>query len=157
MTQTIRILRTSEADRDVPLPRYATPGAAGADLCANLPPGLRDAGIAIAPGARALIPTGLIVELPPGYEWQIRARSGLALKRGLALANGVGTVDADYRGEVGVILVNLGAQAVTVHHGDRVAQAVLAPVVQAGFEEVDALSQSVRGAGGFGSTGVEGG
>jgi dUTP pyrophosphatase len=150
----IRLRRLSGADPAVPLPAYASLGAAGADLRSNLPADQRAGGLLLAPGARALVPTGLSVELPEGHEWQIRARSGLALRHGLALANGIGTVDADYRGEVGVILVNLGARAIRIAHGDRIAQAVLAPVLQAAFEQVDTLSQSARGMGGFGSTGV---
>ena len=140
-----------EADRALGLPTYATAGAAGADLRANLP----DRGtITLAPGARALVPLGLAMELPEGVEMQIRPRSGLALRHGLTLLNSPGTIDADYRGEVGVIVVNLGAEPVTVAHGMRVAQAVLAPVTRARFEAVDALSDTARGAGGFGSTGT---
>ena len=145
----IRIRRLPGAD--VPLPAYQTPGAAGADLCANLPGGA----ITLAPSARALVPTGLAVEIPPGFEMQIRARSGLALKHGLALVNGIGTIDSDYRGELAVILVNLGAQAVDIVHGMRVAQAVVAPVVQARFQLAETLEATARGCGGFGSTGVE--
>ncbi|MGR3433536.1 MAG: dUTP diphosphatase, partial [Shimia sp.] len=104
----VTLERMPGADPSVPLPAYATAGAAGADLRANLAPAERAAGLALAPGARALVPTGLRVALPPGHEWQIRARSGLALRHGIGLANGVGTIDADYRGEVAVLLVNLG-------------------------------------------------
>jgi dUTP pyrophosphatase len=108
----------------------------------------------LAPGARAVVPTGLTLEIPPGYEAQVRARSGLALKKGLALANGVGTIDADYRGEVGVIVVNLGAEPVTIARGERIAQLVVAPVVRACYEPVPELNGTARGAGGFGSTGT---
>ncbi|MBT8416202.1 MAG: dUTP diphosphatase, partial [Silicimonas sp.] len=100
-----------------------------------------------------LVPTGIAVEIPPGFEMQIRPRSGLALKHGISLANTPGTIDSDYRGAVGIILVNLGSEPVRIGHGDRIAQAVIAPVVQARFDEVDALTSSPRGAGGFGSTG----
>ncbi len=107
----------------------------------------------IPPGGRAVVPTGLVLEIPPGFEGQVRARSGLALKKGLALANGVGTIDADYRGEVGVLVVNLGGDPVTIARGERIAQLVVAPVARAVFEEAGELRGSARGAGGFGSTG----
>ncbi len=105
------------------------------------------------PGERALIPTGLRVAIPDGFEMQIRARSGLALKKGISLANAVGTIDCDYRGPLGVILVNLGQETVTIGHGDRIAQAIVAPVVRAAFEIREQLPDTVRGSGGFGSTG----
>ncbi|MEL6549478.1 MAG: dUTP diphosphatase [Pseudomonadota bacterium] len=145
----VRILREEGARRDLPLPSYETAGAAGADLRACL-----DAPRTLAPGERALLPTGLRIELPAGYEAQIRPRSGLALKHGLTLLNTPGTIDADYRGPLGVILVNLGAAPVTIAHGDRIAQMVIAPVVRATFREVEALSDTHRGLGGFGSTGT---
>ena len=107
----------------------------------------------VLPGERALVPTGLTLEIPPGFEGQVRARSGLALRKGLALANGVGTIDSDYRGEVGVLVVNLGTEPVTLERGDRVAQLVIAPVARAAFEPAGALAASARGDGGFGSTG----
>ena len=139
------------ADRDLGLPSYATPGAAGADLRANLP----DRGaVTLAPGARALVPTGLRLAIPEGYEVQIRPRSGLALKHGITLPNSPGTIDSDYRGPLGVIVMNAGAEAFTIAHGDRIAQMVVAPVVQAGFVLAGALDDTARGAGGFGSTGV---
>ena len=139
------------ADTALGLPAYETAGAAGADLRANLP----DKGaINLAPGARALIPTGLRMEIPSGFEVQIRPRSGLALKQGLTLLNTPGTIDSDYRGPVGVIMINHGQDPVTITHGMRIAQMVVAPVVQMGFALVDALSDSSRGAGGFGSTGT---
>lgn len=147
---TIRMIWTEEADRSLPLPSYETPGAAGADLRANLPD---RSGITLAPGERALIPTGLRVEIPPGFEMQVRPRSGLALKKGLSLPNTPGTIDSDYRGPLGIILINHGQSPVTITHGDRIAQAVIAPVVQARFELTDTLSDTVRGEGGFGSTG----
>ena len=140
------------ADQDLGLPDYATAGAAGADLRANFPGGARG-GITLAPGARALVPTGLRLAIPAGHEVQLRPRSGLALKHGITLANAPGTIDADYRGPLGVILINLGDIAFHVEHGARIAQMVLAPVIVAEFTVVDALPDTVRGAGGFGSTG----
>ncbi len=140
------------ADRSLPLPAYESPGAAGADLRANLPKADR-AGIELAPGERRLVPTGFHVRIPDGFEMQIRPRSGLALNEGLSLANAPGTIDSDYRGPLGVILINLGTDPVAVEHGQRIAQAVLAPVTRASFEVVESLPETVRGAGGFGSTG----
>ena len=150
----IKVSWSDTADRDLGLPTYETAGAAGADLRANLPYDLRDAGIEISPGGRALIPTGLRLEIPMGYEVQVRARSGLALKHGITLANAIGTIDSDYRGDLGVILWNGGADVFRVTHGMRIAQMVVAPVVQATFAIVDALDETDRGAGGFGSTGA---
>ena len=150
MTPRIRMAWTEGADRTLPLPSYETAGAAGADLRANFPD--RQA-VTLAPGARALFPTGFRVEIPPGYEMQVRPRSGAALKQGLSLPNTPGTIDSDYRGPLGVILINLGQEPVTIAHGDRIAQAVIAPVVQATFELADDLSDTERGQGGFGSTG----
>ncbi|WP_376877442.1 dUTP diphosphatase [Albirhodobacter sp. R86504] len=153
MTVTLKILREDWADPAIDLPAYATPGAAGADLRANLPEQDRAAGLQLAPMARVVIPTGLIVEIPEGYEMQIRPRSGLALKHGISLPNTPGTIDSDYRGPLGVLLINFSNIAFTVAHGDRIAQAVIAPVVQARFETAATLTESARGAGGFGSTG----
>lgn len=153
MTVAVRVRRLPHHDPALPLPSYATAGAAGADLCACLPAEARAAGLALAPGARALVPSGLAVAIPEGYEIQVRPRSGLALRHGLALPNGPGTIDSDYRGEVGVILVNLGAEPVTIAHGMRIAQLVLAPVTRIEWVEAEALEASARGAGGFGSTG----
>ena len=150
MTPTIRITWTEDADRTLPLPAYETKGAAGADLRANFPD---HAAQTLAPGERALIPTGLRVEIPEGYEMQLRPRSGLALKHGLSLPNTPGTIDSDYRGPLGVILINLGQKSVTISHGDRIAQAVVVPVLQARFELTETLSETERGTGGFGSTG----
>jgi dUTP pyrophosphatase len=133
---------------DLAPPAYASEGAAGADLRAAL-----SAPLELAVFARALVPTGLTVEIPPGFEGQVRARSGLALKKGLGLANGVGTIDSDYRGELGVLLVNLGSETVTLERGERIAQLVIAPVARAVFVESPSLAGSARGAGGFGSTG----
>jgi dUTP pyrophosphatase len=140
-------VRASCADLAPPL--YATRDAAGADLRAAV-----DAPLVVGPGERALVPTGLTLEIPSGFEGQVRARSGLALKKGLALANGVGTIDADYRGEVGVIVVNLGREPVTIERGERIAQLVIARVERAIFLAAEAVAPSERGAGGFGSTGA---
>jgi dUTP pyrophosphatase len=134
---------------DLSLPAYATPGAAGMDLLAAV-----TEPVTIAPGGRALIPTGLAVALPAGHELQIRPRSGLAMRHGLLVANSPGTIDEDYRGEIKVILLNAGDADFTVTRGARIAQAVLAPVVQARWQEVTALHATDRDAGGFGSTGV---
>ena len=150
----IKVSWSDTADRDLGLPTYETVWAAGADLRANLPDVHRDTGIEISPGGRALLPTGLRLEIPMGYEVQVRARSGLALKNGITLANAIGTIDSDYRGDLGVILWNGGADVFRVTHGMRIAQMVVAPVVQATFAIVDALDETDRGAGGFGSTGA---
>ncbi|SEN72857.1 dUTP pyrophosphatase [Gemmobacter aquatilis] len=153
MAPELKILWEDWADRDLPLPSYETPGAAGADLRANLPPEIRSLGLTLAPMQRLVVPTGFRVEIPYGFEMQIRPRSGLALKHGITLPNTPGTIDSDYRGPLGVALVNLGAEAYTVHHGDRIAQMIVAPVVQARFAVVERLSETDRGEGGFGSTG----
>ena len=134
---------------DFELPSYETADAAGMDLHAAV-----DADVVIAPGARTLIPTGLAIALPSGYEAQIRPRSGLALKNGISLVNSPGTIDADYRGEVGVIVINHGDQDFIVTRGMRIAQMVVAPVIQAVWDEVDTLPETARGTGGFGSTGT---
>lgn len=147
---TIRVMRDEGYDPDVALPSYETAGAAGADLRANLP----DRGeVVLEPGTRALVPTGLKLEIPEGFEVQVRPRSGLALKQGITLPNSPGTIDSDYRGPLGVILMNAGTEAVTIAHGERIAQMVVAPVVQASFEVVAELESTQRGTGGFGSTG----
>ncbi|MBJ6371200.1 dUTP diphosphatase [Sedimentitalea arenosa] len=146
----IRVTREEGADESVALPSYETAGAAGADLRANF----ADRGVMrLAAGERALVPTGLRLEIPAGYEAQIRPRSGLALKHGITLPNAPGTIDSDYRGPLGVILMNAGEAPFEVRHGDRIAQIVIAPVVQARFDLVAELGGSARGAGGFGSTG----
>ena len=137
----------------LPVPRYETAGAAGLDLRAALPESSR---LVIEPGARDLVPTGLTIALPEGFEAQVRPRSGLALKHGVTVLNAPGTVDADYRGEIGVILINHGAEPFEVKRGDRIAQLVIAPALQVTLVAVDALSDSARGAGGFGSTGTGG-
>ncbi|MDB5664603.1 MAG: deoxyuridine 5-triphosphate nucleotidohydrolase [Cypionkella sp.] len=149
----VQVMWEDWADRGVALPDYQTAGAAGADICANLPEADRVAGIVLAPMQRVVVPTGIRVAISIGYEMQIRPRSGLAVKFGISLPNTPGTIDSDYRGPLGVALVNLGAQAYTVRHGDRIAQCVIAPVIQASFQVVDILNETARGAGGFGSTG----
>jgi dUTP pyrophosphatase len=149
----VRLAWAEGADRSLPLPTYRTEGAAGADLCAHLSPELRAVGLTLQPGGRAAVPTGLRLAIPEGFEGQVRARSGLA-RRGLLLPNAPGTIDADYRGEVLVLLLNAGDEAVTLAHGDRIAQLVIAPVTRAGFELAEDLDETLRGAGGFGSTGL---
>lgn len=151
----IQILWEDWADQTLPLPAYETAGAAGADLRANLRPEDRAVGLVLEPMARAILPTGLRLAIPAGYEVQIRPRSGLAAKFGLTIPNAPGTIDSDYRGPLGVILANLGADPYTIRHGERIAQMVVAPVVQARFGMVQALSQTARGEGGFGSTGAQ--
>ncbi|MCV6594315.1 MAG: dUTP diphosphatase [Silicimonas sp.] len=138
------------ADTTLPLPSYETAGAAGADLRANF---ADRADVELAPGARVLIPTGLHVAIPEGFEMQIRPRSGLALKQGISLVNTPGTIDSDYRGPLGILVINHGQEPVTISHGQRIAQAVIAPVVQARFAIVANLDETARGVGGFGSTG----
>lgn len=136
-------------DPDLPLPRYESNSAAGMDLRASL-----KASVDLAPGARAIIPCGFRMALPAGFEAQIRPRSGLAAKHGISMVNAPGTIDADYRGEIMVILINLGQETFTVQRGERIAQMVIAPAPQANIREVDDLDETERGAGGFGSTGV---
>lgn len=153
MTPIIKVLREDWADPEVALPSYETHGAAGADIRANLPPEIRDTGLVLAPMGRAIVPTGLRVAIPEGFEMQIRPRSGLALKHGLGMPNGPGTIDSDYRGPLGVLMINFGAEAYTIRHGERVAQAIIAPVVQARYEVATDLGETARGTGGFGSTG----
>ena len=133
------------------LPSYETAGAAGMDLRAAVP---EDRPLILLPGRRVLVPTGLVLEIPEGYEGQVRPRSGLALKHGVTCLNTPGTIDSDYRGEVKVLLVNLGEEAFTVERGMRIAQMVIAPVTQVAVNEAAQASETARGAGGFGSTGV---
>ncbi len=140
------------ADRSLGLPAYESAGAAGADLRANFLPAGRG-GVTLAPGERALVPTGLRLAIPEGYEVQVRPRSGLALKHGITLPNSPGTIDSDYRGPLGVIVLNAGGEAFHVEHGMRIAQMIVAPVVQARFALAEDLEATARGAGGFGSTG----
>ena len=149
----VQVMWEDWADRALPLPAYETAGAAGADLRANLMPEDRLTGFTLDPMRRAVIPTGLRVAVPAGFEMQIRPRSGLAVKFGITLPNTPGTIDSDYRGPLGVALINLGTEPYTIQHGDRIAQAVIAPVMQAGFQVVEALDSTARGEGGFGSTG----
>ncbi|MFQ5954317.1 MAG: dUTP diphosphatase [Kiloniellales bacterium] len=134
---------------DLPLPAYATSDSAGMDLMAAV-----GAELVLAPGARAVVPTGLAIALPSGFEAQVRPRSGLAASHGLTVVNSPGTIDPDYRGEVAVILANLGSDPVTISRGARIAQMVVAPVARVAWEETDALPDSGRGAGGFGSSGT---
>jgi dUTP pyrophosphatase len=155
MSPVLHVMWEAWADRDLPLPSYETPGAAGADIRANLLPDDRPAGVMLAPMQRLVVPTGLRVEIPAGFEVQIRPRSGLALKHGITLPNTPGTIDSDYRGPLGVALVNLSDRPYTVQHGDRIAQMIVAPVVQAMFAVVEALTDTARGTGGFGSTGLK--
>ncbi len=149
MTPVVDILRLAH-NPDLPLPGYETAGAAGMDLRAAVP---EDEALVLRPGARTAVPTGLAFALPDGFEAQVRPRSGLALKSGVTVANAPGTIDADYRGELKVLLVNLGEEDFVIRRGDRIAQLVIAPVVQAAWREVGALDATDRGAGGFGSTG----
>jgi dUTP pyrophosphatase len=144
----VALKRLPGAD-DVPLPSYMSDFAAGADLCAAV-----DGEVTLQPGARALVPTGLSIALPVGFEAQIRPRSGLALRDGVTCLNAPGTIDADYRGPICVILANLGTAAFTIRRGDRIAQLVVAPVSRAQFDLVEELPVSERGPGGFGSTGM---
>lgn len=144
----VRIKRLENAE-GLPLPHYASAGAAGMDLAAAI-----DDPVILDPGGRTAIPTGFAIALPAGFEAQIRPRSGLALKHGISIPNAPGTIDHDYRGEVAVILANLGDEPFTITRGMRIAQMVVAPVVQCHFEEVDQLDESARGRNGFGSTGT---
>jgi dUTP pyrophosphatase len=144
----IRVSRL-EHGADLPLPVYATAGAAGADVCAAVSEDL-----VIDPGERAAVPTGLALEIPGGYEVQVRPRSGLAIRYGLTVVNAPGTIDSDYRGELKVLLVNLGSEPVRITRGDRIAQLVVAPISRGIFRESSTLSPSRRDDGGFGSTGV---
>jgi dUTP pyrophosphatase len=146
----VRITRLPHG-ADLPLPEYQSALAAGLDLLAAVP---ADAPLELAPGARALVPTGIAIALPPGFEAQVRPRSGLAARHGITVLNTPGTVDADYRGELQVILVNLGAEPFAVSRGMRIAQLIVAPVQRIKLVEVDALDSTVRAQGGFGSTGT---
>lgn len=146
----VSIVRLPNA-RDLDLPAYATEHAAGMDLLAAV-----DAPVTLRPGERALIPTGLQIALPPGWEGQVRPRSGLALKHGITVLNSPGTIDADYRGEIRVILANLGGDPFTVERGMRIAQMVVASHARVAWAETDRLPETVRGVGGFGSTGIHG-
>ncbi|MBM3578607.1 MAG: dUTP diphosphatase [Alphaproteobacteria bacterium] len=150
MKVAIRRLPNAES---LPSPAYASEGAAGIDLYAALAPGQK---LVLEPGARDLIPTGLSIALPRGYEGQVRPRSGLAVERGVTILNAPGTIDSDYRGEIKTLLINLGAQPFEIVRGMRIAQLVIAPVTHVTLVEVDDLDATLRGAGGFGSTGLGG-
>ena len=147
----VKVLKLSHFDPSFALPSYETTGAAGADVRASLLTPTKP--LVIKPGERALVPTGLAMEIPPGYEIQVRPRSGLSLKTSLMVVNSPGTIDSDYRGEVKIILGNMGSHDEMIVHGDRIAQLVLAPVIQAKYVAEKELSETSRGAGGFGSTG----
>jgi dUTP pyrophosphatase len=150
MSVEVRVQRLPHG-KDIPLPGYQSAHAAGLDLCAAVP---NDAPLTLKPGARALVPTGLAIALPPGTEGQVRPRSGLAVKHGLTVLNAPGTIDADYRGELQVLLVNLGQEPVSITRGMRIAQLIVVPVAQAKLREVETLDGTSRGSGGFGSTGT---
>lgn len=146
-TVTVAVRRVRPEAAELPLPRYMTAGAAGMDLAADL-----DSELELPPGGRCLVPTGIAVALPEGFEAQIRPRSGLALEKGVVILNSPGTVDADYRGEIKLVVANLGSEPVVLHRGDRLAQMVVARVARVRWEEVKVLPASQRGEGGFGST-----
>lgn len=149
----IKVCYLEGADIGIPLPKYETSGAAAMDLCVNFDLDMRDGGRILRRGERGLFPTGLSIEIPQGFEAQIRPRSGLAIKHGISLVNTPGTIDADYRGPLGVILINHGTKDFHVAHGDRIAQIIFAPVLRVKWISVDALNKTQRGSGGFGSTG----
>ena len=144
------LIKRQPETQDIPLPAYETVQAAGMDLRAAVTEPMT-----LAPGERAAVPTGIAIALPPGYEAQVRPRSGLARKAGISMVNSPGTIDADYRGEVMVLLINLGQESFTVNRGDRIAQMVVAPVLQATWQEVESLEETPRGTGGFGHTGTK--
>ena len=151
MSQITAQLKQLPHGKDLPLPSYETAEAAGMDLRAAVP---EDAPLTLEPGARELVPTGFAMAIPPGFEAQIRPRSGLALKHGIGLVNAPGTVDSDYRGEIKIILINLGREDFKISRGMRIAQMIIAPVLQVAIDPVESLDETTRGAGGFGSTGV---
>ena len=151
MKPVIPVVRLAH-NQDLPLPAYETADAAGMDLRAAVP---EHDPIVLKPGARIAVPTGLAFAIPSGFEGQVRPRSGLALKSGITQVNTPGTIDADYRGEVKVILINLGQEDFTIRRGDRIGQMIVAPVIQASWAEVESLDETARGAGGFGSTGAQ--
>ncbi len=148
MAVEVRVLRLPHAE-GLPLPTYASPGAAGADVCAAI-----EGDLEIGPGQRLAVPTGFVLEISEGFEAQVRPRSGLAVRHGLTVVNAPGTIDSDYRGEVKVLLINLGRDPVRLRRGDRIAQLVIAPVQHARFCGVDEVGETERGTGGFGSTGA---
>ncbi len=151
MKPVIPVVRLAH-NQDLPLPAYETDDAAGMDLRAAVPD---DEPLVLKPGARVAVPTGLAFAIPSGFEGQVRPRSGLALKSGITQVNTPGTIDADYRGEVKVILINLGQEDFTIRRGDRIGQMIVAPVIQASWAEVESLDETARGVGGFGSTGAQ--
>ena len=144
-----KILVKCNPQKGAVIPEYKTQGAAGADVCA-----LIDSPVVLQPGKRAIIPTGLFFEIPEGFEIQVRPRSGLAAKNGVTVLNTPGTIDSDYRGELKIILINLGDEDFVINNGERIAQIIISPVTQATFQVTDSLSETERGEGGFGSTGV---
>jgi dUTP pyrophosphatase len=143
------VIKRLKNDQPVPLPQYMTEGSSGMDLFASL-----ENDVILQPGERRMIPTAISVAIPEGFEGQVRPRSGLALRNGIGIINAPGTIDADYRGEIGVLLINFGKEPVTLHHGDRIAQLVISRVFRAVWEEAEDLPPSSRQAGGFGHTGV---
>jgi dUTP pyrophosphatase len=154
MSVTVFFAPCPDFDPTIGLPAYQTSGAAGADVSLCLPVSQRDQGLTLMPMERAALPTALKVELPMGYEIQVRPRSGLSFKQGVTVLNAPGTIDADYRGEIKVILINLSKESVTFRHGDRIAQLVVAPVLMPSFQWKEELATSQRGEKGFGSTGL---
>lgn len=155
MSLEIAVTRLAHHDPELALPAYATPGAAGMDLRASLLPDDRAEGLALPFLGRLLVPTGLAIAIPEGFEGQVRPRSGLAARHGVTVANAPGTIDCDYRGELGVLLTNLALETYWIRHGARIAQLVIAPVTRAALAEVAALPETARGVGGFGSTGTD--
>jgi dUTP pyrophosphatase len=151
----VKFIWNQGSDISLGLPDYRSSGASGADIKANFDIGIRAEGIDLQPGRQLLIPTGLSVEIPKGFEIQIRPRSGLTLKDGISIPNSPGTIDSDYRGPLGVIMINFSESIFHISHGDRIAQMVVAPVIRANFELVSELSSTTRGIRGFGSTGKE--
>jgi dUTP pyrophosphatase len=154
MSVSLKINWLDGADTGIALPKHETAQAAGADVRANFPPENRSAGVTLQAGARALIPTGFAMEIPAGFEVQVRPRSGLALKHGISMVNTPGTIDADYRGPIGILLINHGQDAYQIVHGDRIAQFVVAPVILGDYQLADTLGDTTRGTRGFGSTGT---
>jgi dUTP pyrophosphatase len=144
----VHITRLRDADEDIPLPRYATEFSAGMDICASL-----DGDLTVRPGETVLVPTGFAIALPEGFEAQVRPRSGLAIRHQIGIMNSPGTIDADYRGEVKIILTNFGTEVFVIHRGDRIAQMVVAPFMRVEWDRQELLDETVRGAGGFGHTG----
>jgi len=151
MTDVIVAIQRLDHGADLPLPEYATAESAGVDLLAAV-----DGALTLEPGARAMVPAGIAIQLPPGFEAQVRPRSGLAAKHGVTVLNSPGTIDSDYRGEIAVILINHGEDPFVIERGMRIAQMIIAPISSANWRELDNLDETERGAGGFGSTGTDG-